>query len=165
VPSLADAGVAVYVALVRRRLILAAALALTCAATASGAGTKTMVIRLKSVTVAVSTNDVAPKGPSRGDTYLGRFRLLNVVPQFGRKAGAAVGTEHSRLELTSATAAVLHGVVALPGGTIVYGGKGSLGSSARVPVVGGTGVFARARGTLAVGSGTSPLNTYRLTLP
>ena len=97
--------------------------------------------------------------------YIGRFRLLNVVPQFGRRAGEAVGTERSTLTLTSSTAAVIHGVVALPGGTIVYSGRGRLGSSAPIPVVGGTGTFAHARGTLAVGSGTSPLNTYRLTLP
>ena len=63
------------------------------------------------------------------------------------------------------TAAMVMGVVSLPGGTIVYRGEGSLGSSKPIPVVGGTGRFAGARGTLAVGGGTSPLNTYRLTLP
>jgi hypothetical protein len=124
-----------------------------------------MVIRLKSVTLTTSREDVGPKGPSRGDTYTGRFRLLNVVAQFGREAGVAVGTERSTLVLTSNTTAVVHGVVALPGGTIVYGGKGRLGSSAPIPVIGGTGAFARARGTLTVGIGNSPLNTYRLTLP
>jgi len=124
-----------------------------------------MVIRLRSVTVASSFKDPLPTGPSKGDVYSGRFRLLNVVPQFGRAAGAAVGTEHSSLAITSRTTAVTHGVVSLPGGTITYGGRGRLGSSAPIPVLGGTGRFAGARGTLTVGGGASPLNTYRLTLP
>jgi hypothetical protein len=124
-----------------------------------------LVIRLKSVTVARSIKDVPPKGPSRGDVYSARFRLLNVVPQFGRNAGAAVGTEHSSLELPSRTMAVVSGVVTLPDGTIAYRGRGRLGSNVPIPVVGGTGRFAGARGTLTVGNGTSPLNTYRLTLP
>ena len=57
------------------------------------------------------------------------------------------------------------GVVDLPGGTLVYSGRGTLGSSSPIPVIRGTGQFAGAHGTLTVGSGTSPLNTYRLTLP
>ena len=97
--------------------------------------------------------------------FRGRFRLLNVVPQFGRKAGAAVGTEHSTLTFRSSTRATISGAVTLPGGTLSYRGAGRIGSSTPNPVVGGTGRFAGARGTLVVGNGTSPLNTYRLTLP
>jgi hypothetical protein len=155
---------------VRHRLVVAAVVPLSlpaffCAASAPAAATKTMVIRLQSVTVTTSVKDVPPKGPSKGDVYTGRFRLLNVVPQFGKKAGAAVGTERSSLTLTSRTAAVIRGVVDLPGGTLVYSGRGTLGSSSPIPVIRGTGQFAGAHGTLTVGSGTSPLNTYRLTLP
>ena len=109
-------------------------------------------------------NDRPPKGPSKGDAYTLRARLTNVVAQFGRKPGAAVGSDSSTLSLTNATTAVIHGVAALPGGTITYGGTGSLGSNDPIPVVGGTGRFAGARGTLTVGDGNSPLNTYRLTL-
>jgi hypothetical protein len=148
------------------RMWVAATVVLACAASAaSAARDRTMVIRLKSVTVSTSIRDLPPKGPSKGDVYSGRFRLLNVVRQFGLEVGAAVGTERSSLKLTSHTAAMVMGVVSLPGGTIVYRGEGSLGSSKPIPVVGGTGRFAGARGTLAVGGGTSPLNTYRLTLP
>lgn len=155
---------------VRGRLVVAAlvplsVLAFFCAASAPAAAARTMVIRLRSVTVAPSIKDLPPTGPSKGDVYGGRFRLLNVVPQLGRKAGAVVGTERSSLTLTSRTAAVIHGVVTLPGGTLVYGGRGRLGSSAPIPVIRGTGRFAGARGTLTVGNGNSPLNTYRLTLP
>jgi hypothetical protein len=150
---------------VTRPLALAALLALASAAAVPAAVARMLVIRLKSVTVARSIKDVPPKGPSRGDVYSGRFGLLNVVPQLGRNAGAAVGTEHSSLKLTSRTMAIVSGVVTLPGGTIVYSGRGRLGSNAPIPVVDGTGRFAGARGTLTVGNGTSPLNTYRLTLP
>ena len=127
--------------------------------------TKKVVIRLKSITVTSSFEDKSPKGPSRGDMVHARFRLLNVVPQFGRKVGAAVGTERSTYMFLSSKRVTLSGAVTLPGGTIRYGAVGALGSSAPVPVVGGTGRFAGARGRLVVGTGRSPLNTYYLTLP
>ena len=154
----------------RGRLVVAAigslsGLVLVCTASAPAAATRTMVIRLRSVTVAPSIKDLPPKGPSKGDVYAGRFLLLNVVPQFGRKTGAVVGTERESLTLTSRTAAVIHGVVSLPGGTLVYGGRGRLGSNAPIPVIRGTGRFEGAHGILTVGNGNSPLNTYRLTLP
>ena len=117
------------------------------------------------MTIRTLVKDLPPKGPSKGDVYGGRFRLLNVVPQFGQQVGAAVGTEHSSLTLTSRTMARISGVVTLPGGTILYNGEGRLGSNAPIPVVRGTGRFAGARGTLIVGAGSSPLNTYRLTFP
>jgi hypothetical protein len=144
----------------------AVALVLACAAPVPAAvASRTLVIRLKSVTVSRSVAERPPDGPSKGDVYSGRFRLLNAVAQFGRNAGAAVGSERSSLTLTSSTTAVVSGVVSLPGGTLVYRGGGRLGSNAPIPVLRGTGRFAGARGSLIVGSGTSPLNTYRLTLP
>ena len=148
-----------------RGLLCALVLVLACTAAASATGDRTMVIRLKSLTVRIVPTDLPPKGLSKGDSYQGRFRLLNVVPQFGRKAGAAVGEEDEKLTLTSADTAVVVGTVTLPGGTLVYRGGGRIGSSVPIPVVRGTGRFAGARGTLTVGGGTSPLNTYRLTLP
>jgi hypothetical protein len=144
--------------------VLAACL-LVVSAPASGAVSKTMVIRLKSITVSSSGVDKPPKGLSRGDVLHARFRLLNAAPQFGRKIGAAVGTERSTYSFLSSTRATLKGTVALPGGTIRYAGRGAVGSSAPVPVVGGTGRFAGAKGRLVVGAGKSPLNTYYLTLP
>ena len=111
--------------------------ALAFASSAPGAVTKKVVIRLKSITVASSYSDRGPKGPSKGDVFRGRFRLLNVVPQFGRKAGAAVGTEHSTLTFASSTSASISGAVALPGGTLSYRGAGRIGSSTPIPVVGG----------------------------
>jgi hypothetical protein len=150
---------------VGRLYVLVAALALASVASAPAAVTKTLVIRLKSITVGSAYSDRTPKGPSKGDVFRGRFRLLNVVPQFGQKAGARVGTEHSTLTFRTSTTASISGVVSLPGGTLTYRGTGRIGSSAPIPVVSGTRRFAGARGSLVVGNGTSPLNTYRLTLP
>jgi hypothetical protein len=124
-----------------------------------------MVIRLKSVSVSGSIEDKPPKGLSKGDIYSGRSRLLNVVPQFGKGAGATVGNDVSTLTLTNSTTGIVNGVATLPGGTLRFKGKGRIGSSDPIPVVGGTGRFAGAHGTLVSGSGNSPLNTYKLTLP
>ena len=132
---------------------------------APAAVTKTMVIRLKSITVKSSFIDKTPKGLSRGDLIHARFRLLNVVPQFGRKTGAPVGSERSTYTFLSPTRVTLSGTVALPGGSIRYGGGGVIGSNKPVPVVGGTGRFAGAHGRLVVGEGKTPLNTYYLMLP
>ena len=122
-----------------------------------------MVIRLKSVTLSVSVEEKPPKGVSKGDVYRARTRLLNIVPQFGKGAGVAVGSDYSILTVTSSTTAVVSGVATLPGGTLQLKGAGRLGSHQPIPVVGGTGRFSGARGTLVSRSGQ--LNTFRLTLP
>jgi hypothetical protein len=51
----------------------------------------------------------------------------------------------------------------LPGGTIRLHGVIRNGSQSYA-VVGGTGRYAHARGTITIGSGKSPLNTYHLKL-
>ena len=150
----------------QRLLITAVAVALVCAAAASAASAnRSIVIRLRSVSTSGSIKDKPPKGLSKGDVYSGRSRLLNVVPQFGKGAGATVGTDVSTLTVTSRTMGIVSGVATLPGGTLRFEGTGRLGSSDPIRVVGGTGRFAGAHGTLVSGGGNSPLNTYRLTLP
>ena len=57
------------------------------------------------------------------------------------------------------------GTATLPGGTIRFGGVIRLDAAESIPVIGGTGRYAKARGTLFVGDGDSPLNTYHLRLP
>jgi hypothetical protein len=156
-----------------RWLCITIALTLVTASAASGAtptagGTPTsFVISVKSVTTASIPYDKAPAGSSKGDRLLLRDRLLNATRQFGKPADAVVGRDEGVLVLTSATAATFSGVATLPGGTIRVRGAVLLRSSPirSLPVVGGTGRYAHARGTLRFGKGSTPLNTYHLRLP
>jgi hypothetical protein len=121
-----------------------------------------MVIRLVSDTTSVRGRDVAPKGPSVGDSVFSTSRLRNAVAQFGRARGAIVGSDRGTARLVSATRATVDGVASLPGGTLHF--RGRLRST--IPVVGGTGRFAGARGTLRVTATSrrdTALNVYTLT--
>jgi hypothetical protein len=148
-----------------RRLLAIIALALLATSSASAATQATLVIRLKSVATANVPDDRGRKGASRGDRYVTRSRLLNVGRQFGLRHGAVVGRDAALLVLTSRSAGVIEGMALLPGGTIHFRGHVDLAVSGPTTVTGGTGRYAGARGTLVVGRGSSPLNTYRLTLP
>ena len=58
------------------------------------------------------------------------------------------------------------GVATLPGGTVSFRRTGPLAPTTRVTVVGGTGRYAGARGTLLVSvRGETTFNTYTLRLP
>jgi hypothetical protein len=132
-------------------------------AVASGAAPTTIVITVKSVTTAAIPSDRAPKGASKGDRLLLRDRLVNVARQFGKPRGAVVGHDEGVIVLTSPTSGTFEGVTTLPGGTIRLHGVIRNGIMT-FSVAGGTGKYAHAHGTITVGSGKSPLNTYRLTL-
>jgi hypothetical protein len=149
-----------------RRLIglLAFALALAGATTAASAATPAIVITVKSVTTASIPRDTLPKGASRGDRIIMRDRLVNVRAQFGKPAGAIVGRDEGILRLTSATTGTFDGIATLPGGTIRLHGIIRDGIET-FTVSGGSGKYANARGTIAIGSGKSPLNTYRISFP
>jgi hypothetical protein len=101
---------------------------------------------LRSVTVSVSKHDVSPKGPSKGDWSATSDRLLNPVAQFGRPAGAVVGSDQARATATSKTTYSVKGTVTLPGGTLILGGpvRPRPGGGAIFQVTGGTGIFAHA---------------------
>jgi hypothetical protein len=144
---------------------LVAVAAPAAAAPTAGGPTQLLVIQVKSVDAGASADDKAPKGPSRGDRLLERSRLLNVRKQFGKPAGALVGRDQAIVILTSTRAGRVAGVATLPGGTIRFGGAVRLDGVESIPVTGGTGRYAKARGTLFVGNGDSPLNTYHLRLP
>lgn len=141
-----------------------AVLALVLAGSA-GAATVTQTIRVTSVTIRISTHDLAPKGASKGDTVTFSDRLLNAAAQFGRKKGTRVGSDAGTLTFTSAHTARFSGRAKLPGGTLILSGPvySASGGSIVVPVVGGTGAFTNVRGTLTVGPGKNRVrNTYRL---
>ena len=133
------------------------------ATVASAAAPTTLVITVRSVTTASIPTDKAPKGASKGDRVLLRDRLVNVAKQFGKPAGAVVGRDEGVLVLTSPTSATFEGVTTLPGGTIRL--RGIIRNGVETySIVGGTGKYAHARGTIVVGPGKSPLNTYHLRL-
>lgn len=133
---------------------------------AAGSPTAALVITLKSVSAGAAADDKPPKGASKGDRLLLRSRLLNVRRQFGRPAGATVGRDQALLVMSSAKTGRIEGITTLPGGTIRFRGElGPGGVAGPLSVTGGTGRYARARGTLIVGEGDAPLNTYHLRLP
>jgi hypothetical protein len=138
---------------------------LTAAVFASAAQAKTITFSVTSVSISIKPTDLPPKGTSKGDTIQQRNRLLNTSARFGRPKGAVVGSDHGTMTFTSAHAASYSGVVVLPGGTVkLKGTVVSLAGMLVIPVVGGTGRFAHAHGSLLVGSGRNrTLNTYRLT--
>jgi Dirigent-like protein len=106
---------------------------------------------------------------SRGDTLYVKSVLRNGFAQFHRPANAVVGSDSWVLtSLASPGWSLVKANVKLPGGTLRLQGRVHVSSSLRfVPVVGGTGRFANARGTLRVQERASlpSLNDYRLRLP
>lgn len=149
----------------KRALALAV---LAAAAVVPAAEAKKVTIALTSVSISARQNDLGPKGASKGDTIVYRDRLLNAKAQFGHAKGATVGSDRGTMTFTSAHAARFSGVAVLPGGTLQLEGKviALPNRSLAIPVTGGTGDFAKAKGYVLVGPGTKrALNTYTLTLP
>ena len=150
----------------------AAAIALTLVAVSTAAAAEPLstnpgsllVIQVKSLPAGASASDKPPKGVSKGDLLRSRSHLVNVARQFGKPAGARVGSDEARIVVTGARTGRVEGVATLPGGTIRFAGDIRLDSNAPIPVTGGTGKYAHARGTLIVGDGDTPLNTYHLRL-
>jgi hypothetical protein len=159
-----------------RRTLFAAIVALVVFAaafatpTASGtAGQRSSVIRLISIPGRTVERDLPPKGaPNKGDSLSGTSTLRNAVAQFEKPKGAVVGSDSYSITLTAPPRALVKARVKLPGGTLRLQGEASLAVNViKVPVVGGTGAFAGARGTSAVSelSGGRSLNVYRLRIP
>src|SRR3954454_17342844 len=140
---------------------LALALALPLAASAS----RTMTIRLVSVTATFDPSDFDPPGPSKGDRYTGTNLLRNRVAQIGKPKGALVGRDRVAVAFLTAKRTRTVGVATLPGGTIRFSRTGPLVPAPRLTIVGGTGRYAGARGTIAVSTRRdTTYNTYSLTL-
>jgi hypothetical protein len=160
---------------VRMRRLLLGLAACCLAAGMNGAtapattGTHNVVIRLLSKNTIVSFSDKAPKSKiSPGDRIVSKSTLRNEVAQFGKPKGALVGRDWATVTIVSDTAYEIHGYAVLPGGRILFAGRvrSAAGKPEVVPVTGGTGAFAHARGaSTATGAGTLALNVYRLTLP
>jgi hypothetical protein len=147
----------------RAWLVVAGSVALVIVPAASA---KTTTITVVSNTVTLRTNDIGPTGASKGDTVVYRDRLVNAVPQFGKKKGALVGTDTGTLTFTGAHTATFKGTAHLPGGTLRISGDVYTSTTHELvfQVTSGTGAYAGKTGTLTVGTGKNHvLNTYRLT--
>jgi hypothetical protein len=154
-----------------RRLLVFMAALLALAASAAAAApaavspTPAVVITVRSIETSSTPDDKPPSGPSKGDRFLLRDDLKNVARQFGRKAGAVVGSDAGLLTMTSKTEGRVVGFATLPGGRVRWHGVVHFkGANTPFTVDGGTGRYAHARGTMVVGAGANPLNTYRLRL-
>jgi hypothetical protein len=142
------------------------------AATSDAASTKSVTIRVLVQPVTRSIKDVPPKTLnmgeySKGDTITGTSILRNYVRQFGKPKGARVGTSHGVVTALSSQTASSDAVASFPGGTIHARGAGAIGPTTKVPIVGGTGVYAGATGVVEgshLASGAT-LEVLRLQVP
>jgi len=138
------------------------------ASAARNAGAASLTIRLESTVQSSRAVDLVPKHRlSRGDTASIGSILRNAVPQFGRAKGAVVGSDRAVFTVLSPPWSSVKVKVRLPGGTLLVQGRVRIGQlRAVVPVLGGTGRFANARGSCEVRSLLDrSINIYRLRIP
>ena len=134
------------------------------------------MITVKSVQTAVRWVDSPPTGIaqgrfSAGDILIVHDRLINLTPQLGRPKGAVVGTDEGTFTFTSSTRSNFVGSANFPGGSVRVHGRIATNATGTVnmTVIGGTGAYAHARGTVSEPANDSKpanaRNTYRLLLP
>ena len=119
----------------------------------AGHAERTTVIRLISTFHHAQVTDRAPKGEvGAGDVIVSFDRLANAAAQFGRPKGARVGHDRGRFTYLSPTRMHIDGWTTLPGGRIHVHGlvRKVRGEIVAMRVVGGTGAFAGAKGTVTV---------------
>ena len=141
------------------------------AAASDAATAKTFTIRVYVKEVTQSIKDVPPKTIvgfeyTKGDTIRGTEILRNAVRQFNKPKGANVGTDRYVILAVAYQKVRADFVARFPGGTVHAHGEGRPGSG-KVPIVGGTGLYAGATG-VAEGRhlpNGKKLNIYRLQVP
>jgi hypothetical protein len=131
---------------------------------AMGVISERRVIEVISVTTSLVAHPHPPAGDV-GDTATSTDKLLNAVPQFGRPKNAVVGRDSATATYLRLGAMRLCGVARFPGGTIrICGIARPIQGGYSVSIVGGTGAFANAQGTVFVsGNDKRALNVYELT--
>jgi hypothetical protein len=143
------------------------------AAAADVAATKSFTIRVYVKQVTQSIKDVPPKTLrlgneyTKGDTIRGAEILRNAVRQFNKPQGAKVGTDRYVITALAWQKIRVDFVTRFPGGTVHAHGEGKAGSKPEVPIVGGTGLYAGAIGSIEgqhLANGEK-LNIYRLQVP
>jgi hypothetical protein len=126
------------------------------------------VIKVFAVTMPGGGRHQNPPAGIAGDVVTGSDRLRNAVAQFGKPKGAVVGVDRYRTVFETAAVASVVATTTLPGGTLRSRGRADFRlASNLIRVVGGTGVFLGARGTVEqkVLAGNKAMNIYRLRLP
>ena len=139
----------------------------TTTTTAAAGPKKAVTITVTSIVSGRKTNDTPPTGASSGDKIHFTDRLVNKARQFGKGANEQVGTDKGTLTVTGAHTARLDGEAVLPGGKIRFAGEMTpvANNSVTVPIVGGTGKYENASGTLLVGAGVNrALNTFTIVI-
>ena len=157
--------------LMRFRLAVPLLIAFTAVIPAS-AGAQTLTIRLTSVTKSQVQHNIKPLNKTnKGDYVEFRDLLMNDVPQFGKAKGDPLAWDEGVIRYTSATQRIIIVTVHVPGiGTLKYQGKLSPSNPVDVvKIVGGTGGFKGAKGTLtmvpsATTSNATP-NVFVVTVP
>jgi hypothetical protein len=143
------------------------------AAAADATATKSFTIRVYVKQVTQSIKDVPPKTLrlaheyTKGDTISGTEILRNAVRQFNKPKGANVGTDRYVITTVAWQKVRVDFVTRFPGGTVHAHGEGKIGSKPKVPIVGGTGLYAGATGVIEgqhLANGEK-LNIYRLQVP
>jgi hypothetical protein len=132
-----------------------------------------VTIRVLRLSLARSIKDVPPRtfdlGEwTTGDTYRGSAVLENAVRQFGEPQGARVGTSLFVKSALPSRRFSWDAVDRLPGGTLHSRGVMRwIAGSLTVAVVGGTGAYAGATGSLAARASDNGLetDTFRLQVP
>jgi hypothetical protein len=139
-------------------------------AAASATAAKSVTIRVYVTEVTQSVKDVPPKTYAlaheytKGDTIRGTETLRNAARQFDKPTGAEVGSDRYVIVALALEKVRVDFVTTFPGGTVHAHGEGKPGVKAVVPVVGGTGLYAGATGSIEgrhLANGQK-LNTYRL---
>jgi hypothetical protein len=143
------------------------------AAASDGATARSLTIRVYVTEVTQTIEDVPPKSLTlgyvytKGDTVRGTESLRNAVRQFDKPKGADVGTDRYVIVGVALQKVRVDFVTTFPGGTVHARGEGTRPSKPEVPVVGGTGVYAGATGSIEgehLANGKK-LNIYRLRIP
>ena len=155
-------------------LLASAALVMALPAAASEAAfAESVTIRVYVKEVTQSIKDVPPKTLrlgneyTKGDTVRGTEILRNAVRQFNKPKGANVGTDRCVIIAVAFQKVRVDFVTRFPGGTVHAHGEGKIGSKPKVPIVGGTGLYAGATGDIEgqhLANGEK-LNIYHLQIP
>ena len=149
---------------------------LLAAASPAGRQERSVTVTIRLTGSAASSRylvDHSPKGyPNKGDVVRETSTLRNAVAQFGRPKGAVVGSDVwiTTIVIPPFGKADVKAATSVPGGTIrAVGTVTAAQMTGTFRVVGGTGTYADARGTLRLrninASGSRALIVYRLQLP